>query len=70
MLGLTIQQVEKKECRITGKGNKTRWVFFADSTLEILDEYIHEREKPIPRTGVTEKESDYVFISHNSGYGF
>lgn len=70
MLSLTIQEIQSKECRITGKWNKTRRVFFTPSTLELLDEYLMEREKPIPRTGITEKHSDYVFISHNAWYDF
>jgi site-specific recombinase XerD len=50
MLGLTVRDIKKKEIRIIGKGNKARWVFFTPSTLEILDRYLEERDKPIPRT--------------------
>jgi integrase/recombinase XerD len=35
-----------------------------------LEEYLREREQPIPRTWKKENKSDYVFISHNSGYDF
>lgn len=70
MLNLTIEEIKKWECRITGKGNKTRWVFFTESTENLLENYLEEREKPIPRTGKTEKKSDYVFISHNSWYDY
>lgn len=70
MLGLTVQQVKAGECRITGKGNKTRWVFFTTSSNRLLDEYLEERNKPIPRTWKTENYSDFVFISHNSGYDY
>ena len=70
MLALTINDIRKWETRITGKGNKTRWVFFTPSTEEILENYIEEREKPIPRTWKKEKKSDFVFISHNSWYDF
>lgn len=70
MLGLTVKQIQNKETKIKGKWNKIRWVFFTPSTLEILDDYMHEREKPIPRTGKTENNSDFVFISHNSWYDF
>ncbi len=70
MLWLTVDDIKKKEIRITGKGNKTRWVFFTDSSLDLLENYLEERWKPIPRTGKTEKKSDYVFISHNSWYDF
>lgn len=70
MLALTIKQIQNKETKIKGKWNKIRWVFFTPSTLEILDNYLSEREKPIPRTGRTENNSDFVFISHNSGYDF
>lgn len=66
MLGLTVEQVKKKETRITGKGNKTRRVFFSNSTEDLLEEYLYEREQPIPRTGKIENKSDFVFISHNS----
>ena len=70
MLSLNIKQIQNKETKIKWKWNKIRWVFFTPSTLEILDNYLREREKPIPRTGKTENHSDYVFISHNSGYDF
>jgi len=70
MLWLTVDDIRKKEIRITGKGNKTRWVFFTNSSLDLLENYLEERWKPIPRTWKTEKKSDYVFISHNSWYDF
>ena len=70
MLGLTIEDIEKKETRITGKGNKTRRVFFTNSTQTLLNQYLEERAKPIPRTWIKEKGSEYVFISHNSGYDY
>ena len=70
MLGLTIADIKKKETRIIGKGNKPRRVFFTPSTEELLEEYLEEREKPIPRTWKKEKKSDYVFISHNSWYDY
>ena len=69
-LSLKIDDVKKWECRIRWKGNKTRRVFFTQSTEQLLDDYLHEREKPIPRTWITEKYSDFVFISHNSWYDF
>jgi site-specific recombinase XerC len=50
MLGLTIDEIKKKETRIVGKGNKPRRVFFTKSTLDLLEEYLREREQPIPRT--------------------
>ena len=70
MLSLRIEDIYERKKMITGKGNKDRWVFFADSVLRLLDEYVDERRKPIPRTGITEIGSDFVFISHNSGYDF
>jgi len=70
MLGLTVADIKKKETRIIGKGNKPRRVFFTESTEELLEEYLIERWKPIPRTWKKEKKSDYVFISHNSWYDY
>ena len=70
MLGLTVKDIEKKNTRIIWKGNKARRVFFTNSTEKLLKEYLQEREKPIPRTWIKEKKSDYVFISHNSGYDY
>ena len=70
MLGLTVAEIKKKETRIIGKGNKPRRVFFTPSTEELLEEYLEERWKPIPRTWKKENKSDYVFISHNSWYDF
>lgn len=70
MLGLTIEDIKKKETRIIWKGNKARRVFFTPSTEELLEEYLEEREKPIPRTWKVEEKSDFVFISHNSWYDY
>lgn len=70
MLGLTVAEIKKKETRIIGKGNKPRRVFFTPSTEELLEEYLEERWKPIPRTWKKENKSDYVFISHNSWYDY
>lgn len=70
MIGLTVSEIKKKEIRIIGKGNKPRWVFFTNSTLWILDNYLSERDKPIPRTWIIEKKSDFAFISHNSWYDY
>jgi integrase/recombinase XerD len=69
-LWLTVDQIKNRETRITWKGKKTRWVFFTWSTEKLLENYLEEREKPIPRTWKTEKPSDFVFISHNSGYDY
>jgi site-specific recombinase XerD len=69
-LALTVNQIRNWECRITGKWNKTRRVFFSNSTKELLEDYLEEREKPIPRTWITWEESDFVFISHNAGYDY
>lgn len=69
-LNLTINEVKSGETRITGKGNKTRWVFFTNSTEKLLESYLEERAKPIPWTWKIEKGSDFVFISHNSGYDY
>ena len=70
MLSLKIKDIKQKEIRIKWKWNKIRRVFFTPSTEELLDEYILEREKPIPWTWKTENHSDFVFISHNSWYDF
>ena len=70
MLSLRINDIMKGETRIIGKGNKTRWVFFTPSTEKLLENYLGEREKPIPWTWKKEKKSDFVFISHNSWYDF
>ena len=50
MLNLKVDEVRAGESRILGKGHKTRWVFFTNSTEELLSEYLEERRKPIPRT--------------------
>jgi site-specific recombinase XerD len=43
MLGLTVDDIKKKDTRIIGKGNKARRVFFTESTEELLEEYLEER---------------------------
>lgn len=70
ILWLKIEQVRNKESRIIWKWRKARRVFFTDSTLQLLDDYLDERWKPIPRTGITSLDSEFVFISHNCGYWF
>lgn len=70
ILGLTVEEIKKKAVRITWKGNKTRRVFFTNSSEEILERYLEERKKPIPWTWKVEKKSDFTFISHNSWYDF
>lgn len=70
MLNLHVRDVLDWETRITGKWNKTRWVFFTNSSKELLEQYLEERNNPIPRTWIVEKPSDFVFISHNSGYDY
>ena len=70
MLNLKVKDIQEKEKRIIWKWNKARRVFFTESTEKLLENYLEEREKPIPRTWKTENYSDYVFISHNSWYDF
>lgn len=70
MLNLKVKDIQEKEKRIIWKWNKARRVFFTESTEKLLENYLEEREKPIPRTWKKENYSDYVFISHNSWYDF
>lgn len=70
LLGLTVSDIKKKELKIVWKGNKPRRVFFTNSTLWILDDYLIERSNPIPRTWRIENYSDFTFISHNSWYDY
>lgn len=65
ILSLKIEDVKKSETRITGKWNKTRWVFFTDSSKELLENYLEERSKPTPRTWKTVIQSDFIFTSLN-----
>lgn len=67
MLHLTIDEIKRWECRITGKWNKTRRVFFTPTSERLLNEYLEEREKPIPRTWIKLEQSDLAFVSHNVG---
>lgn len=70
ILSLKVNDIQNSQTRITGKGNKTRRVFFTKSTKNLLTEYLHERELPIPRTWKKENYSNNVFISHNSWYDY
>lgn len=65
ILSLKIEDVKKSETRITGKWNKTRWVFFTNSSQELLENYLEERSKPTPRTWKTIIQSDFIFTSLN-----
>lgn len=65
ILSLKIEDVKKSETRITWKWNKTRWVFFTNSSQELLENYLEERSKPTPRTWKTVIQSDFIFTSLN-----
>lgn len=69
-LRLKINDIEEKEIRIKWKWWKMRRVFFTNTSGELLNQYMEERRKPIPWTWKKEKGSDFVFISHNSGYDY
>lgn len=68
ILNLKVEDVKKRGCRIIWKWHKRRWAFFTNSSLELLNEYLIERGKPLPRTGKRQKDSDFIFISHNNWY--
>lgn len=65
ILSLKIEDIRKSETRITWKWNKTRWVFFTNSSQELLENYLEERSKPTPRTWKTIIQSDFIFTSLN-----
>lgn len=65
ILSLKIEDIRKSETRITWKWNKTRWVFFTNSSQELLETYLEERSKPTPRTWKTVIQSDFIFTSLN-----
>lgn len=65
ILSLKIDEIRKTETRITWKWNKTRWVFFTNSSQELLENYLEERSKPTPRTWKTVIQSDFIFTSLN-----
>ncbi len=65
ILSLKIEDIKKSETRITWKWNKTRWVFFTNSSQELLENYLEERSKPTPRTWKTVIQSDFIFTSLN-----
>ncbi len=65
ILSLKIEDIRKSETRITWKWNKTRWVFFTNSSQELLENYLEERSKPTPRTWKTVIQSDFIFTSLN-----
>ena len=65
ILSLKIDEIRKSETRITWKWKKTRWVFFTNSSQELLENYLEERSKPTPRTWKTVIQSDFIFTSLN-----
>ena len=65
ILSLKIEDIKKSETRITWKWNKTRRVFFTNSSQELLENYLEERSKPTPRTWKTIIQSDFIFTSLN-----
>ena len=63
---LTIQQVLDGKAKITGKGDKDRWVYFTQNTQNLLLEYIELRKKPIEWTGrVGDDAMEYALIGHH-----
>jgi len=61
-LSMTNISESLEEARITGKGNKQRYVFFSDETRQAIVEYLPQRAARLKMAGVDEKKTA-LFIS-------
>lgn len=65
MRQITIEGIRNWKQKIIGKWDKERYLFFNEQCKEILEEYLKEQAKPIPRLWLKLiRKSDYAIIGH------
>lgn len=65
MRQITISWIREWKQKITGKNKKDRYIFFNDTCRKILEEYLKEQEKDIPRLWIKlKRKTDFAVIWH------
>lgn len=65
MRQIKIEDIRNWKCRILGKWDKNRRIFFNDNCRYYLEEYLKEQDKPLPWIWKTVKrQTDYAIIGH------
>jgi integrase/recombinase XerD len=65
MRQITIEGIREGKQKILWKWDKYRWVFFNDKCRLLLEEYLKEQDKPLPRIWKTVKrKTNYAIIGH------
>ena len=65
MRQVRIQDIYNWKCKILWKWDKERWIFFNQECINVLNEYITEQQKEIPRLKQKIKRiNDYAVCSH------
>lgn len=65
---ITIEDIENLKVKINWKGDKKRYVFFTNECKKILDEYLEEQKKPLPRIwkiARNRQDKHYAIIGHH-----
>ncbi|GMO28079.1 MAG: tyrosine recombinase XerC [Termitinemataceae bacterium] len=68
LCSLTLNSLEdnRTQARVTGKGNKTRYVFFSSEAVKALNEYLPERNQKLINTNAnanTNTNTDSIFLN-------
>ena len=65
VMQVKIKDIRNLNCKINGKGDKERQVFFTNECIRILEEYLEEQKKPLPRIWkIAKRNTDYAIIGH------
>ena len=66
VMQVKIQDIRNLKTKIMWKGDKERQVFFTNECIRILNEYLEEQKKPLPRIWkVATRTTDYAIIGHH-----
>lgn len=62
---ITIKGIKNWKQKIVWKWDKERYLFFNRECIEVLEEYIEEQQKPLPRLWrIVKRINDYAICSH------
>ena len=66
MRQITIDWIMNWKQKILGKNSKERYLFFNEECKKVLNEYLEEQKKPLPRTGkLVKRNTNYAVIWHH-----
>lgn len=65
VMQVKIKDIRNLNCKINWKWDKERQVFFTEECNRILNEYLEEQKKPLPRIWkIAKRKTDYAIIGH------